>query len=312
MERIIIDTDPGVDDAQAILIAAAHPGWKIEALTTVAGNVGLEHTLRNALTLTEIIGQGIPVYKGCDRPLIAFQEDAAFVHGSDGLGDCGYTPKHRKAEEEHAVLALLRLINAEPGALTLAAIGPLTNVAMALRLDPQLPTKVKRFIVMGGAVTAHGNTMSIPAEFNIYYDPEAAHIVFEAWAEAGEMIELVDLEVTRRHSVNTDVLDQLLAIETERGEFLRKITVNSIARAIERVGKRQLFAPDAVALAAALEPDIVTKTEEHYVAVELTGQHTRGQTVVDWNDRLGKKANAKIILEIDNERYMELYVQAIR
>ena len=100
MERIIIDTDPGVDDAQAILMASAHPGCKIEALTVVAGNVGLKHTLPNALTIVEVIGQDIPVYKGCDRPLVQFQEDAAFAHGTDGLGDCGLLPRERQAEDE--------------------------------------------------------------------------------------------------------------------------------------------------------------------------------------------------------------------
>ena len=311
MERMIIDTDPGVDDAQAILLAAAHATCRIEALTAVAGNVGLEHTVRNALTLTELIGQDIPVYQGCDRPLVMFQEDAASAHGTDGLGDCGYVPRRRQAEEEHAVLAILRMVNAEPGALTLAAIGPLTNIALALRLDPTLPNKVKRFIVMGGAVTAHGNTSAVPSEFNIFFDPEAAHIVFAAWAAAGQLIELVDLEVTRRHAVTADYLDRWLQLESAKGQFFRRITSRGIQWATARHGQRTLYAPDTVALAVAAAPNIVTRFEDHHVAVELVGTHTRGQTIVDWLDRLGKPANARIILEIDQARFMTMFEQGL-
>ena len=180
MQRLIIDTDPGVDDAQAILLASAHPHTKIEAILSVGGNVGLEHTTRNALTIVEAIGQDIPVYAGCDGPLVLFGEDAAWVHGTDGLGDCGITPQSRKAEQEHAANALVRMANAEPDAFTLVAIGPLTNIALALKLDPELPNKLKRFVIMGGAVTGKGNTSNVTAEFNIFADPEAAHVVFES------------------------------------------------------------------------------------------------------------------------------------
>lgn len=149
MERILIDTDPGVDDAEAILLAAAHPNHRIEGFLAVAGNVGLEHTLRNALLLAEVVGQDIPVYPGCAQPLVMFQEDAAHSHGNDGLGDVGLVPQSRQAEAEHAALALVRLVNESPGEITLAAIGPLTNVAVALTIDPDLPKKLKRTVVMG-------------------------------------------------------------------------------------------------------------------------------------------------------------------
>ena len=194
MEKLIIDTDPGVDDAEAILMAAAHPNATIAAILAVGGNVGLEHTLRNSLTIVEMIEQDVPVYAGCDKPLVIFQEDAAFVHGEDGLGDVGYVPQSRQPEAEHAALALIRMANEAPGEYTLVAIGPLTNIAVALKLDPTLPEKLKRMVVMGGAVTAHGNTSNVSAEFNIYHDPEAAHVVFEAWEQYGGLIELIDWE----------------------------------------------------------------------------------------------------------------------
>lgn len=312
MERIIIDTDPGVDDAQAILMAAAHPNHKIEALLVVAGNVGLDHTVRNALTLTEVVGEEIPVYPGCDRPLLHFQEDAAFAHGNDGLGDVGLVPQKHQAQREHAVSALVRLANESPQALTLAAIGPLTNVALALRLDPELPHKLKRLVVMGGAVTGHGNTSSVTAEFNIFYDPEAAHIVFSAWAECGLMIDLVDWEATMRHGFPIETFNRWLEMETPKADFFKKITINSRKRAFELLGRKSMYAADPLALAVLLEPDIVTKAEQHHVTIALNDAATRGRTVVDWRDRLGKPANANIILAVDDARFQALMEQGLK
>ena len=312
MERILIDTDPGVDDAQAILMAAAHPNAKIEALLAVAGNVGLEHTLRNALLLTEIVGQDIPVYAGCAEPLVMFQEDAAFAHGNDGLGDVGLVPQRRQAETEHAALALVRLANESPGELTLAAIGPLTNVALALKFDPDLPQKLKRCVVMGGAVTGDGNTSSVKAEFNIYYDPEAAHIVFTAWERAGLLIDVIDWEITKRHGFPKGVYEGWIEMDTPRAQFFKKMTARNYERSFTVLKRPSMFAADPLALAVLLEPAIVTKAEQHHLSVEMNGNHTRGQTVVDWNDHLGKSANANIILAVDDARFQALMEQGLR
>jgi len=312
VERIIIDTDPGVDDAQAILMAAAHPTSKIEAILTVAGNVGLEHTLRNALTLTEVVGQDIPVYPGCDQPLLRFQEDAALAHGDDGLGDAGFVPQRHQAETEHAVTALLRMVNESPKQLTLAAIGPLTNIAVALKIDPALPHKLKRLVVMGGAVTGHGNTSSVTAEFNIYFDPEAAHIVFTAWEEAGLLIDVVDWEATMRHGYPKEVLNRWLAMDTAKAQFFKKITAKGRERAFNVLGGKTMFAADPLALAVLLEPDIVTKAEQHHLAIAMNDMTTRGQTVVDWQDRLGKSANANIVLAVDDDRFQALMEQGLQ
>lgn len=312
MERILIDTDPGVDDAQAILMAAAHPNCRIEGLLAVAGNVGLEHTLRNSLLLTEVVEQNIPVYSGCPQPLVMFQEDAAFSHGNDGLGDAGLKPLPRQAETEHAALALVRLVNRSPGEITLAAIGPLTNVAVALAIDPDLPQKLKRMVVMGGAVTGHGNTSSITAEFNIYFDPEAAHIVFTAWEKAGLLIDVVDWEITKRHGFPKEVLNRWLAMDTPKAKFFKEITGKSRDRSFNILKRPSLYAADPLALAVLLEPDIVTKAEQHHLSVEINGSNSRGQTIVDWDDRLGKPANANIILTVDDHHFQALMEQGLR
>lgn len=312
MEKLIIDTDPGVDDAEAILMAAAHPNATIAAILAVGGNVGLEHTVRNSLTIVEAVEQDIPVYAGCDKPLVIFQEDAAFVHGQDGLGDVGYVPKTRQAEAEHAALALVRLATEAPGEYTLVAIGPLTNIAVALKLDPRLPEKLKRFVVMGGAVTSHGNTTNVSAEFNIYHDPEAAHVVFAAWEQYGGLIELIDWEATMRHGIPEEVIKRWHALDTPKSRFFQAISAKTMEFIRKYMGRTMMFGADPLAMAVALEPDIVTKAEARHVSVELTGMYTRGQTTTDWGNRSGRTANTNIVLELDIDRFFDLMEQGLQ
>lgn len=305
--RLIIDTDPGIDDAQAIMLAAAHPDITIEALTVVAGNIGLEGTVANACTILDMLGLDVPVYPGCQSALVRpAAEDAAHVHGSDGLGDVGFPQSGRVKETTHAAVALVQLANASPRELTLVAIGPLTNLAVALKLDPQLPQKFKELIIMGGAIHGRGNA-SPAAEFNIYADPEAAHLVFETWPE----LTLFSWETTEAHAVAAAQLQEWLALDTPQARFFQQITANFIAR-VRREYKRETFiAADPLAMAVAVEPAIVTKMEKHYVAIELHGQHTRGQTVVDWRDRSGRRPQTNVVLEIDLGRYCELMSGAL-
>jgi Inosine-uridine nucleoside N-ribohydrolase len=302
---LLIDTDPGVDDALAILMAHAHTD--VAALTVAAGNVGLKHTVRNARTLVDLVGAATPVYAGCPSPLVrAPEEDAAFVHGEDGFGDIGFPEPAHVAESEHAALALIRLTKERPGELTLVALGPLTNVALAVRLDPSFPARVKRLVIMGGAVTGHGNTGKIPAEFNIGFDPEAAHVVFEAF----EMFDLVDWEATVRHAFPDNVYEGWVANGDKRAAFFHDVfgTARKFNAEHERTG---FIAADALAMAVALDPGMVTRAETRHVAVELDGRLTRGATVVDWHKRLGGKANARIVLEVDQARFGELIAGAL-
>jgi purine nucleosidase len=307
MTRLIIDTDPGVDDAHAILMAFAHPEAQIEAITTVAGNVSLERTTANACTILDLLEKDVPIYAGCDRALVARTRDASYIHGKDGLGGSAYPPSKRKVEEEHAVHALIRLANESPGELTLVAIGPLTNLALATRLDPTLPKKYKRLVVMGGSIRGTGNSTPT-AEFNAYTDPEAAAIVFEAWTG----LTLISWETTLAHSFSAQQVDSLMAIESPHAEFFRRITLGMLASLRQFAGREVMYAPDGLAIAVALEPDIVRKAERHHVQVELAGQHTRGQTPVDWLDRTGHAANVNLVLEVDAERLWELMVAGIR
>lgn len=305
--RIVIDTDPGVDDAHAIMMALAYPDVHIEALTTVVGNVQLERTTANALTILDIYERDIPVYAGCSQAIIGHDEDARHVHGEDGLGNSNYPASARQSESEHAVNALVRMANDSPGELTLVAIGPLTNVAMATRLDPSLPEKYKRLVVMGGAIRAMGNTKNVSTEFNLYSDPEAGAIVFDAWKN----VALVSWETTMAYPFSAEQIEVLGSQDNARSEFFNRITQNTVKFIQERLGRKMLFAPDPLAVAVALEPDIVTKSEKHFVQVEMRGEHTRGQTTVDWFDTTGEDVNAEIILEVDADRLWDLMEAAV-
>lgn len=303
--RLLIDTDPGVDDALALLMAYAHAD--VQALTVAAGNVGLAHTVRNACTLVELVGAATPVYPGCPVALVhAPDEDAALVHGTDGFGDIGFAEPALRPQDEHAALALIRLTREHHGELTLVALGPLTNLALAVRLDPGLPQRVARLVVMGGAVNGHGNTRTVPAEFNIGFDPEAAQVVFAAFPR----FDLVDWEATLRHTFDSAEFDGWLAAGDGRARFFGAIA--GTARQYNALrGRRGVIAADALAMAVALDPAAVVRAEERHVDVELDGRLTRGATVVDWEGRLEKPANARIVLEVDRERFAAMVRRAL-
>ena len=294
---LLIDTDPGVDDALALLMAFDDPKHRLLGLCIAAGNVGLRHTVGNALKLCDIAGVELPVYAGCPVPLVHAAEDAAYVHGLDGFGDTGYTPSPRRAEDEHAALAIIRLARAHSGRLLLVMLGPLTNLALALRLDPELPAHIGRLVIMGGAVTGQGNT-SVPAEFNIGFDPEAAAVVFGAFPA----FDLVDWEAVLRHGFLHGEFEAWLARGDHRARFY-----DGISRKTREwsEGKRgaHWHSADALAMAAALAPEGIRRAETRHAAVETEGRLSRGATVVDWAARNGLPANARIVLDYDQPAF---------
>lgn len=304
-QRLLIDTDPGVDDALAILMALRHGGAQVVALTVAAGNVGLAHTVGNALKLCEVAGVEVPVHAGCASPLVFPADDAAYVHGLDGFGDTGYSAATRRAESEHAALAMLRLSRAHPGELTFVMLGPLTNLALALRLDPTLPERVPRLVIMGGAVTGRGNTR-VPVEFNIGFDPEAAHVVCAAWPQ----FELVDWEAVLRHGLAHVDFDGWLAAGDAVGRFYDAISRKTRTWSEGRRGN-EWFSADALAMAVVLEPDGVQQWQHRPLAIETAGQHCRGATVVDWDLRSGAPDNARIAMGYDRERFETLVRRAL-
>jgi purine nucleosidase len=301
---LLIDTDPGVDDALALLMALHSPQHEVVGLTIAAGNVGLKYTVRNALKLCEVAGRpDIPVFAGCAEPLLHPSPDAAEVHGQDGFGDVGWAEAATQVQDEHAALALLRLSHEYAGALVLITLGPLTNVALALKLDPTLPTRIKRLVVMAGAVSAHGN-ITPAAEFNVAFDPEAAHLVLRAFP----VFDLADWEATIAHGFLHREVEQWLKADSERARFYEAISRNTRLWSEDRRGDRWHSA-DSLAMAFALEPEGALEVAERPLGVELAGTLTRGATVTDWNRQTGAPDNARILLRYDQARF-EARVQA--
>lgn len=303
---LLIDTDPGVDDALALLMAFNDPAHDVVGLTIAAGNVGLAHTVRNALKLCEVVGrEDVPVYAGCADPLLHASVDAAHVHGVDGFGDVGLDAPTQAAQAEHAALALLRLSHVHAGELLLVALGPLTNIALALKLDPTLPQRIKRFVVMGGAVSAHGN-ITAAAEFNIAFDPEAAHIVFQAFPH----LDLADWEAVVAHGFLHTRAEQWLQADSPRARFYDRISLQTRQWSEDRRGDHWHSA-DALAMAYALQPEGALEVAQRPVAVELAGTLTRGATVVDWNRQHGRPDNASLLLRYDQARFESLIQAAL-
>lgn len=309
MKRIIIDCDPGIDDAQAIMMAYRHPEVTIEAITTVSGNVGVEKTTANALRILDVLEAGpIPVYRGAASGLVERGHQASFVHGEDGLGDAGIPESSRTVKDEPAASALIRLGREQPGELELIAIGPLTNLALALRLDPDLPGYFKRLVIMGGAYLAMGNSQNYPAEFNIFADPEAAKVVFEHWPK----LTMVSWEATIDHGLPYEMYQELFSFGNPRSNFLEKISRKMLEFLQNKLNQAMSFAADPLAMAVLMEPDIVLDATEKYVQIETQGKLSRGMTVVDWMGMSERAPNVEIIRKVNLYRFFELYKMAFQ
>ena len=271
--RVIIDTDPGVDDALALLLAMRSPELKIEGITPVAGNVPLELGLPNALRMVEIAGRtDIPVAPGAKAPLLRRLVTATYVHGENGLGGAVFPEPKTLPVDEPAAEFIRRVVRKYPGEVTLIPIGPLTNIATALKLDPELAGMVRGIVLMGGSLS--GGNITPAAEFNIYVDPEAARIVFQS----GVPITMVGLDATRKTSLTEEHVRTLEAAQNSVSQAAAKIGRNAINR-----NRKQgfLVGPnmhDSLAVAAFLDPSILT-FKEYYVDVEIYGELTAGETL---------------------------------
>ena len=271
--RVIIDTDPGVDDALALLVAMRSPELKIEGITPVAGNVPLELTLPNALRMVEIAGRtDIPVAVGAKAPLVRRLASAAYAHGENGLGGAVFPEPKTKPVAEPAPEFIRQVVRKYPHEVTLITIGPLTNIATALNGDAELAGIVKSLVMMGGSLS--GGNITPAAEFNIYVDPEAARIVFQS----GIPITMVGLDVTRKTALTEDYVRQLEAGQNPVSQAAAKIARSAIAH-----NRQQGFAVDphmhdSLAVAAFLDPSLL-KFEDYYVDVETAGELTAGETL---------------------------------
>jgi len=295
---LLIDTDPGVDDALALLMAFDSPSHQVVGLSVSAGNVGLHHTLGNALKLCEIIGRtDVPVFPGCTRPLLHPAPDAAEVHGRDGFGDIGFAPATHAAQSEHAALAILRLSHEYAGRLQVVALGPLGNLALALRLDSTLPERIARLVVMGGAVTGRGN-ITATAEFNVYFDPEAAQIVLDGFPT----LDLADWDATLAHGLAYADIERWLSTDDPRARFFAAISHSTREWAKGR-DDQYWHVADALAMAWALEPDAALEVQSRPAEIALAPGPTRGMSVVDWNRQSDRTDHVRILQRYDQARF---------
>jgi purine nucleosidase len=332
---VFADVDTGVDDAIALMYLLASPGARLVGIASTAGNVGVDQVCENNLSLLDLCRvEDVPVLRGAEHPLNSPAPADSAVHGSRGLGYAELPPTDRQLDVDDAATAWVRAAHAYPGELIGLAIGPLTNLALALRKEPALPSLLRRLVIMGGAYDYRGNTNPV-AEWNIAFDPEAAAEVFAAWSATGDVGPvslpiLCGLDLTRKIALTPDILSRLAAaagatttamsVDDEPGT--RSSASNPVIRVIEdatrfylesyhRLGHGYLaHLHDPLAAAVALDPDLVA-TRPATVDVELTGTLTRGMTVTDWTQRWGRNPNALIGVDVDPTVFFDRFIERV-
>lgn len=321
---VIVDTDAGVDDAHAILMLLAasavgngsgcqqRQGVNVLAVTTVRGNVGVDQVCLNVLRTLKVANRlDIPVHRGCDRTLIGTQNVlAVHYHGLDGLGDVPDpdAPDASFMQEENAVLAMIRLVNQFPGQITLLCIGPLTNVAVALRLDPHFGKKLQQCVIMGGNSKGKGNITGT-SEFNFYVDPESANVVL---TQLRCPITLITWELCLEYAMSWDWYSELSETPTPRGRFLRSIQAQSIAnyyagRQSDDANRQRYITCDEIAAAVVIDDRVCAAAASVVGRVEIDDQRSRGQLVVDWTNQGRRRlTNVNLVTRLNVERYEQL------
>jgi inosine-uridine nucleoside N-ribohydrolase len=316
--HVIIDTDPGVDDALALILALQSPELSVDAITTVSGNVHVDLATQNALTVLGLFPpeRRPPVAKGAAQPLGGPWETAAHVHGDDGLGGLShlctgageprYPPASTALAPVDAVTCLLDRVRHAPGELTLVALGPLTNLAQALRRDSRVVHQLAEVVIMGGAVTVPGNVTPV-AEFNIYVDPEAAREVFAS----GLPLTLIGLDVTEQVRLTGETIAQrILPLGSRLGQFVGECTVHTVQFSTRVERPPGMAMHDPLAVGVLIDPAIVS-TQPLSIQVETKGEFTTGMLVADRRTlHPGHKApaNVNVALEVDAGRFLELFL----
>jgi purine nucleosidase len=319
--RVIIDTDPGTDDALAILLALNSPELKVEAITVVPGNVVAKQGLDNALRLLSLAGRcDIPVVAGAQHPLNQKTYTATYWHGQNGLADIELPPSQCKVDPRFAADLIIELVHKYPHEVTLVPVGPLTNIALAVSKDPSIVTLVKDIIIMGGSIS--GGNVNGAAEANIFGDPEAAQIVFNA----GWMVTMVGSDVGERTLMTRKHLAELESGHGPQNDLVTKIARFCIERS-EKNGWDGAAMYDPLALSVVIDPTLV-KLKEMHVDVETKGEYTRGETVAN---RMGSneknvlhgnhyeidgveplRNNARVSLSSDSERFLQLFISRVK
>lgn len=302
---IIIDCDPGHDDALAIILAAGDPAIDLLAITTVAGNQTVEKTTLNARRVCTVAGiTDVPIAAGCARPLVQPLLVADDVHGDSGLDGPQFAEPTMDVVPEHAVDLMHRILTGHPQPVTLVPTAPLTNIALLLTRHPDSAAHIREIVLMGGS-TGRGNRTPA-AEFNIYVDPEAADIVFRS----GVPVTMCGLNVTHQALATAEVLARFEALGTELGRTCAQLMTYFASTYRQLWGFESPPLHDPVAVARVIDPAIVHCVDAS-VAVELRGQHTRGATVVDLHQYLDRPVNARVAVTLESELFWDRVIAAV-
>ncbi|MGF1498070.1 MAG: nucleoside hydrolase [Elainellaceae cyanobacterium] len=304
-QPILIDCDPGIDDAMALLLAFAAPELQILGITTVAGNVPLDLTQVNARKICTLANRtDIPVYAGCPRPLLRSPTTAEAIHGQTGLGEGLLPAPTVPLQPQHAVEVLIQTLLRTPQPITVATLGPLTNLAVALIQAPQIAPNIDEIVMMGGAVT-HGNVTPC-AEFNLYADPHAAQVVFTS----GIPITMLGLDATHQVLTTPARLAAIRAIATPAADKIATLLAQYGTADQERYGLAGSPLHDPNVIAYLIQPSLYQGKPCH-VEVELTSPTSLGRTVVDWWNTSGRPANATVINAVDADGFYDLLTQRL-
>lgn len=306
-QKIIFDTDLGIDDACAVLLALASPELSVEGLTIVHGNCAVEQATKNALSVLELVqANHIPVAKGCGVPLVQPSLLAPETHGESGLGYARLPEPQTPPTVRHGIDFLIEKILSAPGEITLVAIGPLTNVALAIRQEPRIVNALRNLIIMGGAIRHEGNTTAL-AEFNAYVDPHAAYIVFHA----GIPTTLVPLDVTYQCILTFQDVRRLRQVDSPVTKFIEDATRFYMEFHDEYQGIAGCVINDPLALALTFAPEICTY-QELPVDIDISPGISLGKTIGDFYNYEKKPANMKVALAVDARGFIELFVERMK
>ncbi|XP_062390094.1 inosine-uridine preferring nucleoside hydrolase isoform X1 [Sardina pilchardus] len=316
-KKLLIDVDCGVDDAQAIMIALAAPNVQVLGITCTHGNTVVDNVCKNVLRVLQVCGRlDIPVFRGATKPILGISIEAGHFHGEDGLGDAPdpNAPGLDLLQKEGAVQAMIRIVNEHPGQVSLVATAPLTNLALAIRIDPSISQKLKGLYIMGGNTESRGNT-TIVAEFNFACDPEAAYIVLNDYLCPTY---IACWEFTCRSKLPWEFCDDWLAQDTEKARFMARIFKHSIeACRSERIEKELVdgqgfISCDSYAMAAAIDDTFILESDYVPITVELSGSYARGMMVMDTLDILKKTHKATVMKKVDLEKFKKMLMDSLK
>ncbi len=304
-KKIIIDCDPGHDDAIAIMLAGKNPNIDLLGISVVAGNQTLDKTLRNTLNICQYLEINVPVYSGCDRPMIKDKQVIADdIHGATGLDGPVFPNLTKKAEQKHAVSFLVDTLCSSDTPITLVPTGPLTNIAMAIRMEPQIVEKIDSIVFMGGSMT-RGN-VTPAAEFNIYADAEAAHIVFSS----GVPLVMIGLDVTREVRCFDSIVQHMRQYDNKASHLFVDLMVFFNKTQQEIFGWEGGPLHDPVTIAYLLDPTVLT-LKKMYATVDYKSSDSYGRTNCDYFERSLEHKNVHVATAIDIDKFWRLIEQGI-